>query len=261
MGQKVEVSGTGYVLKGGKPLIGGTAYAIKKGRTLIGGTGYDIALQSGTPISELQVGSIVKTVVDGTLRDFLIVHQGLPGAMYDDSCNGAWLLMKECIGSSQWNLSGTNNYNGSTAHNYLNSEFLNLFESSIKDVIKQVKIPYRMNGGYGSDQSGANGLSCKSFLLSAREVGVSLSYSSREGNKLDYFEWNNGEDSKRIAYLDNHVVGWWLRSSDNDNGQGVMYIGVNGSSSSMYANYSNSFRPAFILPSTLLVSDDGVIMT
>ena len=46
MGQKVEVSGTGYDLKGGKPLIGGTAYAIKKGRTLIGGTGYDIELPS-----------------------------------------------------------------------------------------------------------------------------------------------------------------------------------------------------------------------
>lgn len=259
MGQKVEVSGTGYDIKAGKCLVGGTAYAIKKGRTLIGGTGYDVSLLSGTPISELPVGNTVKIAVNGTLRDFLIVHQGLPGTMYDDSCNGAWLLMKECIGSSQWDASGSNSYNGSTTHNYLNSEFLNLFESSIKDAIKQVKIPYRMNGGYGSDQSGANGLSCKSFLLSAREVGVALSYSSREGNKLDYFDWNNGEDSKRIAYLDNYVVGWWLRSSDNDNGQGVMYIGADGSSSSMRANYGNSFRPAFILPSDTLVSDDGTI--
>ena len=48
MGQKVEVSGTGYDLKGGKPLIGGTAYAIKKGRTLIGGTGYDVKLAKDT---------------------------------------------------------------------------------------------------------------------------------------------------------------------------------------------------------------------
>ena len=260
MGQKVEVSGTGYDLKGGKPLIGGTGYTLKKGRTLIGGTGYDISLLSGTPISELPVGSIVKISVDGTLRDFLIVHQGLPGAMYDDSCNGAWLLMKESISSSQWNTNGSNSYNGSTANNYLNSEFLNLLESSIKDVIKQVKIPYRMNGGYGSDQSGANGLSCKSFLLSAHEVGVSLSYASREGNKLDYFDWNNGEDSKRIVYLDNSVAGWWLRSSDNDDGQGVMYIGTNGIPSSMYANYGSSFRPAFILPSDMLVSDDGTIV-
>ena len=46
MGQKAEINGTGYDLKGGKTLIGGTAYAIKKGRTLIGGTGYDIELPS-----------------------------------------------------------------------------------------------------------------------------------------------------------------------------------------------------------------------
>lgn len=44
MGQKVEVSGTGYDLKAGKCLVGGTAYTLKKGRTLIGGTGYDVKL-------------------------------------------------------------------------------------------------------------------------------------------------------------------------------------------------------------------------
>lgn len=42
MGQKAEINGTGYDLKGGKALIGGTAYAIKKGRTLKDGTGYDV---------------------------------------------------------------------------------------------------------------------------------------------------------------------------------------------------------------------------
>lgn len=48
MGQKVEVGGTGYDLKGGKPLIGGTAYTIKKGRTLKDGTGYDVKLAKDT---------------------------------------------------------------------------------------------------------------------------------------------------------------------------------------------------------------------
>ena len=48
MGQKVEVSGTGYDIKAGKCLVGGTAYAVKKGRTLIGGTGYDVKLAKDT---------------------------------------------------------------------------------------------------------------------------------------------------------------------------------------------------------------------
>ena len=54
MGQKVEVSGTGYDIKGGRPLIGGTAYAIKKGRTLKDGTGYDLSLQSSLQVTVLQ---------------------------------------------------------------------------------------------------------------------------------------------------------------------------------------------------------------
>lgn len=54
MGQKIEINGTGYDLKGGKPLIGGTAYAIKKGRTLKDGTGYDLTLQSSLQVTVLQ---------------------------------------------------------------------------------------------------------------------------------------------------------------------------------------------------------------
>ena len=51
MGQKAEINGTWYDLKGGKPLIGGTAYAVKKGRTLIEGTGYDISFAKSIPIT------------------------------------------------------------------------------------------------------------------------------------------------------------------------------------------------------------------
>ena len=65
-----------------------------------------------------------------------------------------------------------NNLENSTIQSYLNGTFLNLFDSNIKDAIKQVKIPYRKNGGSGgTNQSGANGLSCKIFLLSGYEVG------------------------------------------------------------------------------------------
>lgn len=68
MGQKVEVGGTGYDLKGGKTLIGGTAYAIKKGRTLVGGTGYDIKLES----EEIWVVN-VRTLPEESVADFNVV--------------------------------------------------------------------------------------------------------------------------------------------------------------------------------------------
>ena len=36
-------------------------------------------------------GSIVKLNVGGVATEFLVVHQGLPGPMYDASCDGTWL--------------------------------------------------------------------------------------------------------------------------------------------------------------------------
>ena len=268
MGQKVEVSGTGYDLKSGKTLIGGTAYAIKKGRTLIGGTGYDISLLSGTPISELPVGNTVKIAVNGTLRDFLIVHQGFPSYIYDDSCNGTWLLMKDCYEISVWHRSDVNNLENSTIHSYLNSTFLNLFDSNIKDAIKQVKIPYRKNGGLGgTNQSGANGLSCKIFLLSGYEVGWTSSdnqYFPQDGAKLSYFESGTGTsaNNKRIANLNGSAAYWWLRSPYTGNTYNVWGVGTSGNY--YYGHYafdSYGIRPAFILPSDTLVSDGGTITT
>ena len=47
------------------------------------------------------VGSIVKIKVNGAAKDFIIVHQGKPSSVYDDSCNGTWLLMKDIYTTSK----------------------------------------------------------------------------------------------------------------------------------------------------------------
>lgn len=52
-------------------------------------------------LSTKTVDSTVKLKVDGTLQNFLVVHQGLPGSMYDVSCSGTWLLMKDIYESRQ----------------------------------------------------------------------------------------------------------------------------------------------------------------
>lgn len=98
------------------------------------------------------VGSTVKIKVNGTVKDFIIIHQGKPSSVYDDSCNGTWLLMKDIYEKRQWNSSNTNDYANSTIHSYLNSTFLNLLESNIKTAIKQVKIPYRKGSGLVRDR-------------------------------------------------------------------------------------------------------------
>ena len=126
--------------------------------------------------------------------------------------------MKDIYENRQWHNSNINKYESSDIHTYLNNTFLNLFDSNIKNAIKQVKIPYRKNGGSGgSDQSGTNGLSAKIFLLSGYEIGFTTSdnlYFPVDGAKLSYFEAGTGSSAlnKRIAYLNGSAASWWLRS-------------------------------------------------
>lgn len=216
-------------------------------------------------LSSKAIGSTIKLKVNGSAKDFIVVHQGKPSSVYDDSCNGTWLLMKDIYENRQWHSSNTNDYANSTIHSYLNSTFLNLFESNIKNAIKQVKLPYRKGSGTSTTvTSGSNGLSAKIFLLSATETSFNFStMPSGEGAELAYFKGcaDNSSDSKRVAYLNGSAARWWLRSPDCNFSGDALYVLSNGDWYYGYCSYSDGIRPALILPSTLLVSDDGTVST
>lgn len=216
-------------------------------------------------LSSKAIGSTIKLKVNGSAKDFIVVHQGKPSSVYDDSCNGTWLLMKDIYENRAWHSSNTNDYANSTIHSYLNSTFLNLFESNIKNAIKQVKLPYRKGSGTSTTvTSGSNGLSAKIFLLSATETSFSFSYMpSGEGAELAYFKGcaDNSSDSKRVAKLNGSATGWWLRSPFCGYFNYALYVDSNGGWGSGYCSGSYGIRPALILPSTLLVSDDGTVST
>jgi hypothetical protein len=217
-------------------------------------------------LSSKAIGSTIKLKVNGSAKDFIVVHQGKPSSVYDDSCNGTWLLMKDIYESRQWHSSNTNDYANSTIHSYLNSTFLAMFDSNIQKAIKQVKLPYRKGSGTSTTvTSGSNGLSAKIFLLSATETSFSFSYMpSGEGAELAYFKGcaDNSSDSKRVAYLNGSATYWWLRSPRcGGNSYYALYVNSNGDWSVSYCSYSYGIRPALILPSTLLVSDDGTVST
>ena len=216
-------------------------------------------------LSSKAIGSTIKLKVNGSAKDFIVVHQGKPSSVYDDSCNGTWLLMKDIYESRQWHSSNTNDYANSTIHSYLNSTFLNLFESNIKNAIKQVKLPYRKGSGTSTTvTSGSNGLSAKIFLLSATETSFSFSsMPSGEGAELAYFKGcaDNSSDSKRVAYLNGSATVWWLRSPGCYDFYYALCVGSSGGWGVGVCSYSCGIRPALILPSTLLVSDDGTVST
>lgn len=216
-------------------------------------------------LSSKAIGSTIKLKVNGSARNFIVVHQGKPSSVYDDSCNGTWLLMQDIYENRAWHSSNTNDYANSTIHSYLNSTFLNLFESNIKNAIKQVKLPYRKGSGTSTTvTSGSNGLSAKIFLLSATETSFDFSYMpSGEGAELAYFKGcaDNSSGSKRVAYLNGSAAVWWLRSPSCDVFFYALCVNSDGDWGNSFCSVSYGVRPALILPSTLLVSDDGTVST
>ena len=196
----------------------------------------------GTPIGELPVGTIVKLNVNGASKNFIVVHQGRPSTSYDSSCNGTWLLMEDAYEERAWD-SSNNDYANSDIHSYLNNTFVNLFDSDIKSVIKQVKLPYTNGTGKrGSVAIGSSGISAKIFLLSCAEIGYEHSYANVEGSVLDY--------SLRVSSV---VVGW-LRSPRNDDTTTAWWHSSNIDICQEVEN-AGGYRPALILPSDAVYVD------
>lgn len=209
-------------------------------------------------LGDQAVGSIVKLNVNGTPRNFIVVHQGLPSSAYDNSCNNTWLLMEDCYASMAYG-SSNNSYPASTVHSYLNNTFINLLDEDIKNVITSVKIPYTNGTGLSSNPtlSGANGLSVKVFALSASEVG-GWSNAREEGAVLDYFKGAN--DSKRIAKLDGTNKAWWLRSPQNNDTSSAIQVNAYGSIQGYPRSMAHGVRPALMLPLNLSVDGSGNVV-
>ena len=207
------------------------------------------------------VGSSVKVNIGGIARDFIIIHQGNPNpSVYDDSCDGTWVLMKDIYTNMAWD-STDNDYANSNVHNYLNNTFINLLDIDIKNVIKQVKLPYTVGvGNSGSIATGSSGISAQVFLLSYNEVGHSGSgYANAEGTVLSYF--NGAENSQKVAKLDGVSYSQWLRSPHNYSSYTGVWT-INTAGGATYASHSNEkhgVRPAFIFPSNLSVNGDGFV--
>ena len=212
-------------------------------------------ISTGTSAGDIDVGATVKINENGQPLDYLIVHQGLPSSMYDASCDGTWCLRKDIAENRFFDSNDFNVLETSDIQAYLNGDWMNRYDPDVAEAIKQVKIPYRQGGGStGTDQSGANGLSCKAFLLSGYEVGFTNSIDPLipvDGAKLSYFLDGIGSsaNSKRVAKLNGSATDWWLRSPYGLDNQMVMEITNSGDSIASFTNIDPfGVRPCISLP-------------
>lgn len=215
---------------------------------------------AGIKASDLPIGQIVKLMEGGVETEFIVVNQGIPSgsSLYDESCNGTWLLRKDIKEQRVWNNVNVLRYDETTINTWLNTEYFNILGITEHKKIKQVKIPYVQNGNVepGVVLSGSDGLVAKIFLVSAKEVGFSLNDDDAvaiDGTKLDYFDATTTQgSSKRVAYFNGKANDWWTRSPVvGVNSHNAWDISNTGAVSGTWVQSSSTgIRPALIIPST-----------
>lgn len=261
---------SGYILTQGSRkeakslhnIAGGAARTVEKAYTLTGGKAM-LWYQLGATLGSLAVGSLVYFAVGGVRTPWIVVEQGRPSSMYDASCDGTWLLCKDVYSSKQWSKTVKNDYSLSGIRAYMDSTLLDAIDQNVKSVIKDVRIPYRPGGGSSTSvNSGANGLRCKVFLLSAAEVNLGFNNRPKEGVWLKYFMNCSaaGADDLRVANYNGVPDDWWLRTPDTATSNNAVLVTKTGAMSSANVAHLHGFRPAMVLPKEVLVDGEGNVI-
>ena len=200
-----------------------------------------------TTLGNKSVGSIVKLKENGVLVDFYVAKHD-----YENGLNGSGrtlVVRKDCYDTRQWHTSNVNAYATSAIDTWLNSTYKNLLDADIRGVIGTTKIKY--TPGNGNTTVGT--LERAIFLLSVTELGRSASYANTEGTALSI------ASPLQIAYLNGSAVVQWTRSPYTNSTSVAYCLSADGGVGLSNCNGARGSRPAFTLPSTLSVSDDGSV--
>ena len=200
-----------------------------------------------TTLGNKSVGSIVKLKENGVLVDFYVAKHD-----YENGLNGSGrtlVVRKDCYDTRQWHTSNVNAYATSAIDTWLNNTYKNLLDADIRGVIGTTKIKY--TPGNGNTTVGT--LERAIFLLSVTELGKTASYANTEGTALSI------ASSLQIAYLNGSTVVQWTRSPCTGSTDYACCLYTDGDVSYYYCRNTGGSRPAFTLPSTLSVSDDGSV--
>lgn len=202
---------------------------------------------AATTLGNKSVGSIVKLKENGVLVDFYVAKHD-----YENGLNGSGrtlVVRKDCYDTRQWHTSNVNAYATSAIDTWLNNTYKNLLDADIRGVIGTTKIKY--TPGNGNTTVGT--LERAIFLLSVTELGKTASYANTEGTALSI------ASSLQIAYLNGSAVVQWTRSPNTYYTNYACFLVTNGGVNGDGCSGTYGSRPAFTLPSTLSVSDDGSV--
>lgn len=192
------------------------------------------------------LGTIVNLKENGVPQEFYVAKHGYP-----TDGNGRTLLVRRYIyDTRQWHTSNVNAYASCALDSWFNNTYYNLLDADIKAQITAVAIPYTP----GSGNNSVTTLSRKVFALSVTELGRTASYANVEGSALPI------ASTLQIAHNSSgSAVTQWTRSPITNSTDVACYLSTSGIVSGSSCTSTYGAPPAFTLPSSLSVSDDGSV--
>ena len=204
--------------------------------------------KTGTPLSDLEEGSLVKLNENGSPVEFYVAKQD-----YESELNGSGrvlLVRKDTYDNRAWDSGNVNAYASSDLDSWFNSTYKNMLDADIRSLIGTTKIRYTPGNGNWT----VGTLERAVFALSATELGQSESWFNVEGSALPI------ASTLQVAHLNGSTNAQWTRSPDTRGTVSAVFLAPGGNARNDHCNYSYGSRPAFTLPSSLSVGDDGLIV-
>lgn len=199
----------------------------------------------GTPLAQLAPGSIIKLNENGSPVEFYVAQHD-----YEKSLNGAGrtlVVRKDCCDVRRWDGSGVNAYASSTIDSWLNGDYKNCLDSDIRSAIDTTKFKYTP----GNRHSTVGTLERSILLLSVTELGKTSRYANTEGSALDI------ASTLQIAHMNGSAVVQWTRSPSPTFTNIACFVGIAGDVDINSCANALGIRPAFTLPSALLIDKNG----
>lgn len=200
-----------------------------------------------TTLGNKATGSIIKLKENGTLVDFYVACHN-----YEQSLNGAGrtlVVRKDVYDQRAWHSSNVNAWASCTMRSWLNSTYKALLDADIQEAMGTTTYRYTPGNGNNTVTTRSDAV----FLLSLTELGQSHTYANVEGSALPI------ASTLQIAYQGGSATTQWTRSPYTNNTYLAWRLLSGGSINGHYCTYTSGSRPAFTLPSSLYVSDDGSV--
>ena len=198
-----------------------------------------------TQLGSKALMDIVKVKENGVAQDFYVVR-------HNAYTTGRTLLVRRYTHSDrQWHSSNVNAYATCTLDAWFNGDYFNSLPADIRGQITAVTIPYTPGNG----NTALSSLARKVFALSATELGATHQYLNAEGTALaNATQLKIATDSSGAAKVQ------WTRSPNTSNATNAWYLNSDGYLNN--GNCSNTYgaRPAFTLPSSLSVDENGNVL-